>query len=649
MKAVYRGPSALAVLVAILVLGVLGAILSIGVADRPGAHLALAIAGAAVAALALAGWILGARRLAAAGAAAEEGRRALEAARAEAAGQATAAREHQERGRRLAYELKRERQWSRRLRGQVMELHERHAGHAGEDDIRTLVLKVAVDLVEAKRGLLLARTDADGDGRLDVISAVGFESDAARSQLAQRFAEEVIEQDTIVREDRPGDGASSADDEIHNLVAIPIWIRDRFSGVVVCADREGGFEACDDEVLLSLGDHAGAVLHNARLQGQLRASHVATIRLLAETIQAKDPFLRGHSEEVAEYVGAVAARLDLDPARRERLAFASLLHDVGKIGISERILLKPGRLTPEERAIIDLHPRIGFRLVEQVPGMEDLAPAILHHHERFDGSGYPGRLIGEAIPLEARVICVADAFSAMTEQRPYRDRMSLEAACDELERCAGTQFDPAIVALFVDEVRHHHRPATRGPVATALLDPDLEALRGPGEPVLGAAAAVLTDNLTLLYSHRYFHESVQIAVDRAAVTEVPFSVALVELADLGEVNRDAGYAAGDAVLQLAARALSRVAVRHGAVACRLGGACIGLLAGGLDAAATAALEGELNAELQAVPAAAGCRVAAVSRRPDEGAEALVARARATMGVLPKVHVSPWPAARAADQ
>ena len=617
MKPVYRGPLVLAALVAILVVGVLGAALSIGAADRPGAHLGLAIAGAVVALAATAGW-------------------------------AAAARGHRERSRRLAYELDRERQWSRRLRGQVMSLHEQHAGSAGEDDVRTMVLKVAVDLVEAKRGLLLARTDADGDGRLDVISAVGFSGDAARSQLAQRFAEEVIEQDTIIREDRPGDGASSADDEIHNLVAIPIWIRDRFSGVVVCVDREGGFEQCDDEVLLSLGDHAGAVLHNARLQGQLRASHVATIRLLAETIQAKDPFLRGHSEEVAEYVGAVAERLDLDPARRERLAFASLLHDVGKIGISERILLKPGRLTPEERAIIDLHPRIGFRLVEQVPGMEDLAPAILHHHERYDGTGYPGRLSGESIPLEARVICVADAFSAMTEQRPYRDRLSLEVACDELERCAGTQFDPAIVALFVDEVRNHRRPAARGPVATALLDPDLEALRAPGEPVLGAAAAVLTDSLTLLYSHRYFHESVQIAAERAALTGVPFSVALVELADLGDVNRESGYAAGDAVLQLSARALSRVAVRHGAVACRLGGACIGLLAGGLDEAAAVALEDELDAELHAVPIEAGCRVAAVAWCSGDGVESILARTRATLGVVPKVHVTPWPEVRTVE-
>ena len=259
----------------------------------------------------------------------------------------------------------------------------------------------------------------------------------------------MIEADQTVREDDSRsierEGRTDADDEIDNLVAIPIFIADDFHGVVVCANREGGFEECDDEVLLALGDHAGAVLENGRLHGALRTSYLATVAMLAEVIEAKDPFLRGHSDEVSRYVSAVAERLGIDPRSREQLVFGSLLHDVGKVGISERILLKPAALTPEERSVIQLHPQIGYRLVERVPALRDIAPAILHHHERYDGEGYPSRLAGEQIPLEARIICVADSFSAMTAERPYRQRMTLDDACAELERCAGTQFDPEVV------------------------------------------------------------------------------------------------------------------------------------------------------------------------------------------------------------
>ena len=138
------------------------------------------------------------------------------------------------------------------------------------------------------------------------------------------------------------------------------------------------------------------------------------------------------------------------PARREVLVFGSLLHDIGKIGISERILLKPAALTPEERAVVELYPRIGYRLVQRVPALRPIAPAVLHHHEQFDGGGYPSGLRGQQVPLEARIICVADAFSAMVLERTYRAPVSPEEACAELERCARTQFDPRIVRVFVE-------------------------------------------------------------------------------------------------------------------------------------------------------------------------------------------------------
>ncbi|HEY8582673.1 MAG TPA: HD domain-containing phosphohydrolase [Capillimicrobium sp.] len=609
MRSVPTGPLALAIIVVALVGWALLELAGVGATEPRGGSEPLAIAALAAAVAATVGWWWAHRRTAAL-------RREADGASSERA-----------QARDLAHQLERERQWNRELRHRVVELNEAHGGVAGEDDVRTLVLKVAVQLVEAKRGLLLSRADDDGDGRLDLVASVGFEGDASRSRLAQRFAEEVIERDTIVREDRPGRGGGGADDEISNLVAIPIWIRDDFSGVVVCADRDGGFEACDDEVLLSLGDHAGAVLQNSHLQGRVRASYVATVRLLAEALQAKDPFLRGHSEEVAEHVTAVARRLELDPAQRERLTFASLLHDIGKIGISERILLKPGRLTPEERAIVELHPRIGFRLIEQVPGMDEIAPAILHHHERWDGAGYPSRLRGEDIPLEARVICVADSFSAMTEQRPYRDRRSLDEACEELERCAGTQFDPRVVRLFVEEVRSRRRTAGPGPVAAALADSELEARRTDDEPVLGAASVALTDNLTLLYSHRYFHEAAAAEAERAAIQGTPFAAAIVELGALARINAREGYAAGDDALRDCARAVSRVAVRHGATACRVSGRQVGLLVTALEPAGAAQLADELLRELGPLCEEAGCRAHVAVWQPGEDGESVIERAR----------------------
>ena len=404
-----------------------------------------------------------------------------------------------------------------------------------------------------------------------------------------------------------------------------MFMADELTGVVVCADRPGGFDECDDEVLLALGDNAGSVLQNTRLHTQLRDAFVATVRLLTEAIQAKDPFLRGHSEDVADYVDAISHELEMDDADRELLAFASLLHDVGKIGISERILLKPGRLTAEERSVVELHPRIGYRLVEQVPGMEEIAPILLHHHERWDGGGYPGKLRGEQIPLGARIVGVADAFSAMTEQRPYRDRMSLEEACAELERCAGAQFDPRVVGLFCAEVRQRPRERRAGPVATALADGELALRRSSDEGVLGAGTAALTDSLTLLYSHRYFHESAAAQAERAALQGTGFGVVIARITGVAALNREHGYARGDDALRACARAVSNVGVRHGALSCRIGGSRMALLAEGLDANATAALAVELRTALLPVTDA---QVGAGAWEPGRSGEAVIALAQA---------------------
>jgi diguanylate cyclase (GGDEF)-like protein len=529
-----------------------------------------------------------------------------------------------------------ERDWNRELRTQVVRLHRERGALGDVSDIKQLVLRMAVVLVDAEKGILLSRADEDGDGSpLDVVAHEGFDNDPTDSAVAHAFASEVIERDKTVREDDSRsierEGRTAADEEIDSLVAIPIYIADDFHGVVLCANRDGGFEECDDDVLLALGDHAGAVLENQSLHGALRTSYLATVAMLAEVIEAKDPFLRGHSDEVSRYVSAVAERLGLERGLREKLVFGSLLHDVGKVGISERILLKPAALTAEERSVIQLHPRIGYRLVERVPALREIAPAILHHHERYDGEGYPSRLAGEQIPLEARIICVADSFSAMTAERPYRPRMALEDACRELERCAGTQFDPEVVRVFVEEVRARPIDETDEAVAAALeADPELKVRRDNGEPLLGHGPLAVTDNLTLLYTHRYFHEVAAKQSERARVQDDSFGIVLIEPVDIAQINRTDGYAAGDEAIRTVATAVQRVAIRVGGTACRHGGSRIGLIVPGADESHASRVASEISAEMDD---SVRVRCGEAAWRNGESGDDVIVRARMALGRL----------------
>src|SRR4051794_2637401 len=522
-----------------------------------------------------------------------------------------------------------ERAWNRELRNQVVEMQQQRGLLGDTHDIRALVLHIAVTLLEAEKGVLLSRRDGDGDGRLDVVCAEGFENDPRDSALAQRFAGLVIERDKTIREDGhevSGEDGSAADREIDNLVAIPVYVQDDFHGIVVCANKEGGFHEYDDEVLVALGDHAGAVLENGRLRGDLRTAYVSTVKLLAEAIEAKDPFLRGHSDQVSEYVAAVADRMGVERKRREELVFGSLLHDVGKIGISERILLKPEKLTDEEYSVIKLHPRIGYRLVDRVDALRPIAPAILHHHERWDGAGYPDGLAGEEIPIEARIVCVADSFSAMTAERPYRKRMSLDQACAELERCAGTQFDPEVVRIFVEEVRCRPEAPEEHLLERALReDPQIKEHRDGDEPLLGFGPLAVTCNLTLLYTHRYFHE----IAEQAATGPEPFAVVLAELTDVTQLNHLEGYAAGDEAIRDAARAVQRVAVRCGGTACRYSGRRFGLIVPGADQEEAERVAAELASEC-----ASGPRVAVGAAAAQEGDRGYDAIARARLALSP---------------
>jgi HD-GYP domain-containing protein (c-di-GMP phosphodiesterase class II) len=171
---------------------------------------------------------------------------------------------------------------------------------------------------------------------------------------------------------------------------------------------------------------------------------------LSQAIESRDPYTRGHSARVTTLADAVARRLGWSEALLAELHVGGPLHDVGKLSIPGRILRKPGPLTPAELEEIRSHPETGARLIESIESARCALPYVLHHHERWDGTGYPHALAGGRIPLEARVLAVADAFDAMTSHRPYRRALSDDQALAEVERCAGTQFDPQVACAFLE-------------------------------------------------------------------------------------------------------------------------------------------------------------------------------------------------------
>jgi putative nucleotidyltransferase with HDIG domain len=184
---------------------------------------------------------------------------------------------------------------------------------------------------------------------------------------------------------------------------------------------------------------------------ELRSAYVQTIGALAEAVDAKDAYTRGHSERVGVYASKIAREMSFPKDFIERVYIAGLLHDVGKIGVRDAVIVKPDRLTPEEYDEIKAHPEIGARILEPVDFLADVVPCVRHHHEWFDGSrhGYPAQLRGDQIPLPSRIILVADTVEAMTSDRPYRKALTLEAVLAEVSKYSGSQFDPVCVEAFL--------------------------------------------------------------------------------------------------------------------------------------------------------------------------------------------------------
>lgn len=182
----------------------------------------------------------------------------------------------------------------------------------------------------------------------------------------------------------------------------------------------------------------------------LEKSYLESIEVLRKTVEVKDVYTRGHSDRVSEYSLLIGEKLNLPPDQMKTLKIGALFHDIGKIGIPDAILLKTNKLTDDEYSEIKNHPAIGAHILSNASIFADIIPIVKHHHERYDGKGYPSRLVGEDIPYLARIVSVADTFDAMTSHRSYRQALDFDYTMNEIERCKGTQFDPAIADVFLE-------------------------------------------------------------------------------------------------------------------------------------------------------------------------------------------------------
>jgi HD-GYP domain-containing protein (c-di-GMP phosphodiesterase class II) len=273
-----------------------------------------------------------------------------------------------------------------------------------------------------------------------------------------------------------------------SILLVPIYTRENLLGMMVlyfCKERDE-LENDDLNMVTGIAGQAAVALENASLYEDLEMSYFSTVKALARAIEVKDPYTYGHSERVTEYAMAIAGKMTLSELDLRNIKYAAALHDIGKIGIARKILNKPGALSEEEFIHVKTHPRLGDSIIEPVSFLQAPREIILHHHERFDGRGYPDGLAGEDIPLGARILAVADSYEAMMSDRPYRKALPVSEAVKEIEMNAGTQFDPVVVKAFIRAVveegespQEETRPAEQSPRARGIVSSEGAAATPP--------------------------------------------------------------------------------------------------------------------------------------------------------------------------
>jgi diguanylate cyclase (GGDEF)-like protein len=267
-----------------------------------------------------------------------------------------------------------------------------------------------------------------------------------------------------------------------SAVHVPLKSRGRLVGVLSSQSyRPGAYDDEDIAVLQSLANLVATAFENAEHLAQMRELYLASVKALAAAVDARDPYTRSHSARVAALARTIGDELRLSADQLRRVQLGALLHDIGKIGVPDAILNKPGPLTADEWVLMRTHPAVGGSILAAVEPLRDLVPIVRAHHERFDGAGYPEKLAGDSVPIEAYVVAAADAFEVIVSRRAYKQAQSVEFACAELVRCRGTQFHPDVVDAFLRVIeRDRMQGAAYLRRVGSIEQEDIENVPGPG-------------------------------------------------------------------------------------------------------------------------------------------------------------------------
>ncbi len=314
----------------------------------------------------------------------------------------------------------------------------------------------------AERSAIVLINQETGEPEPVATHTLDCQADPGAFPLSRTILDEALRQgvslisSNAADDDRFKAGVSVVMQNIHGVMCVPLRTDEKIIGAIYVDSRSGTTQFTEAELslLAAVGHQVGVAIERARLIEDLETLFIGAMHTLVATIEAKDPYTRGHSERVTAYALMLARELKLSGPERYAIELAGVLHDVGKIGVPEAVLQKPGRLNDEEFASIRRHPDEGVRIIENMPEIDrivhmgDIVESVRHHHERFDGTGYPSGLAGTEIPLSARILAVADTFDAMTSDRPYRAARDPREAMETIAECAGTQFDPAVAKAF---------------------------------------------------------------------------------------------------------------------------------------------------------------------------------------------------------
>ncbi|MBF0568019.1 HD domain-containing phosphohydrolase [Candidatus Magnetominusculus dajiuhuensis] len=293
-------------------------------------------------------------------------------------------------------------------------------------------------------------------GMLKLVAESGGESGNGGAQMSAFGIAGVVMHSgkaEIINDCRSDPRCAMETGSVSSLICSPIKAKEKALGIVMASTIEPfNYTADDLNFFCTLVSQAAFAMDNARLYESLKEAFIKTVYTLAETIEKRDPYTGGHTKRVKEYSVAISANLGISAGDKERLELAAVLHDIGKIGVSDNVLRKTAKLTDEEFEEIKTHTTCGRDILSYIEELKGIIPGVKSHHERFDGRGYPDKLKGLEIDLIARIIAVADTFDAMTSDRPYRKGLPFGTALQELRKCSGTQFDPTVVEAFFKAV-----------------------------------------------------------------------------------------------------------------------------------------------------------------------------------------------------